>query len=71
MPIVGGTIELGALLKLASCVQSGGEAKALIQAGSVSVNGSVEARRHRQLHVGDRVGLPDGTEIVLTERTVR
>jgi ribosome-associated protein len=59
--IRGNTIELGALLKLALRAQSGGEAKAMVQAGQVRVNGSVETRRHRQLHPGDQVACPDGT----------
>lgn len=70
VPIFGGTIELGALLKLAQCVQSGGEAKALIQSGAISVNGELETRRHRQLQVGDRVRLPDGSELLLTARAL-
>jgi len=46
-------IRLGQLLKLAGIVGSGGEAKALIADGAVTVNGEVEARRGRQLHRGD------------------
>ncbi len=71
VPIAGGMIELGALLKLASRVQSGGEAKALIQAGRVAVNGVVETRRHRQVRSGDTVTLTDGTEIVVAARGTR
>jgi ribosome-associated protein len=36
-------------------VDSGGEAKALLEAGSVLVNGEPESRRGRQLHAGDTV----------------
>jgi len=36
-------------------VESGGEAKALLAAGGVTVNGEPEARRGRQLHPGDVV----------------
>jgi ribosome-associated protein len=51
--IRGETIRLGQLLKVAGVVDSGGEAKALIADGQVSVNGEVETRRGRQLHAGD------------------
>ena len=46
-------IRLGQLLKLAGVVGSGGEAKALIAEGQVTVNGEPETRRGRQLHKGD------------------
>ena len=49
------TIKLDQFLKRAGAVMSGGEAKLLIQEGSVSVNGEVETRRGRQLHKGDQV----------------
>ena len=50
--IRGDMIRLGQLLKLAGIVDSGGEAKALIADGSVTVNGEAETRRGRQLHAG-------------------
>lgn len=49
------TIKLEQFLKLAGIVQTGGEAKLLIQAGEVKVNGEVETRRGRKLVKGDRV----------------
>jgi ribosome-associated protein len=55
----GEIIRLGQLLKLAGLVDTGGEAKALIQAGEVRVNGQVETRRGRQLQEGDRVAVAD------------
>ncbi len=48
-------IKLDQFLKLVGIVQTGGEAKMLIQAGEVKVNGSVETRRGRKLMQGDRV----------------
>jgi ribosome-associated protein len=42
-------ITLGQALKAANLVGSGGEAKVLVQAGEVLVNGEVETRRGRQL----------------------
>ena len=53
--IRGDTIRLGQLLKVAGVVGSGGEAKALIAEGEVTVNGEVETRRGRQLHAGDEL----------------
>ena len=46
---------LGRALKAAALVGTGGEAKVLIQAGEVSVNGDVETRRGRRLEEGDVV----------------
>jgi len=50
---------LGRALKAAGLVGTGGEAKVLIQAGEVSVNGDVETRRGRRLEVGDVVEVGD------------
>jgi ribosome-associated protein len=50
---------LGRALKAASLVGTGGEAKVLIQAGEVSVNGEVETRRGRRLEGGDVVEVGD------------
>ena len=55
MPIRGGMIRLGQLLKLAGVVPAGGEVKALLAAEGVLVNGEAESRRGRQLHPGDVV----------------
>ena len=49
------TIKLDQFLKLMCVVQTGGEAKMLIQNGDVKVNGSVEVRRGRKLVLGDRI----------------
>jgi ribosome-associated protein len=58
IPILGETIRLGQLLKLAGVVDSGSDVKALLAHEPVSVNGGPETRRGRQLHRGDvvRVG---------------
>ena len=52
-------MTLGQALKVASIVGSGGEAKVLIQAGEVLVNGEVETRRGRRLQEGDVVEVGD------------
>ena len=49
------SIRLGQLLKLAGIAGSGGEAKVLLEAGTVSVNGEREDRRGRQVRRGDVV----------------
>ncbi len=48
-------ITLGQALKAANVVGTGGEAKILIQAGEVRINGEVETRRGRRLREGDVV----------------
>ncbi|MBQ3885384.1 MAG: RNA-binding S4 domain-containing protein [Ruminococcus sp.] len=57
-------IKLDALLKFASLVGSGGEAKALIQDGMVKVNGEVCTMRGKKIRPGDKVSL-DGQEVVV------
>ncbi len=42
-------------MKVAQLARSGGEAKLLVQAGEVRVNGEVEYRRGRVLREGDVV----------------
>ena len=53
--IRGDMIRLGQFLKLAGVAEDGGAAKAMLAGGAVTVNGEPEARRGRQLHVGDVV----------------
>lgn len=58
-------INLTQVLKRAGVVSHGGEAKALIAAGQVQVNGEVELRKRRQMAVGDRIELAGGPTLVL------
>lgn len=60
-------IRLGQFLKVVGLVDTGGEAKHLIQGGEVLVNGQVETRRKRQLHDGDTVTVGDDTFAVTFE----
>jgi ribosome-associated protein len=55
--VVDGPVTLGAFLKLAGAVATGGLAKLVVQRGDVRVNGSVETRRGRHLASGDVVAL--------------
>lgn len=66
------SITLDQLLKHRNVVDSGGEAKMLIQAGHVRVNGEIETRRGRKLATGDRVEM-EGIEgvIVVTAEEAR
>jgi ribosome-associated protein len=57
LPIRGETIRLGQALKLSGLAESGGEARALVEDGAVTVNAEVETRRGRQLHHGDVVAV--------------
>ncbi len=57
--IQGEVIRLGQFLKLADLVDSGAEAKPLVQSGMVRVNDEVESRRGRQLTRGDVVSVAD------------
>jgi ribosome-associated protein len=57
--IRGEMIRLGQLLKLADLVDSGGEARDLLEYEEVFVNGERELRRGRQLHPGDVVAVTD------------
>lgn len=54
-------IKLDALLKYAGLVNSGGEAKTLIQEGDVLVNGEVCTMRGKKLRPGDTVILGEET----------
>ena len=55
VPISDEVIRLGQFLKLSGLAESGADARTLVAAGYVSVNGATEDRRGRQLHRGDVV----------------
>lgn len=57
-------IKLDALLKYASLVSSGGEAKMLIQDGQILVNGEICTMRGKKIRSGDRVSFGD-KEVVI------
>ena len=52
-------MKLQDLLKFASLVGTGGEAKVLIQEGAVSVNGEVCTQRGKKIRPGDEVQIAD------------
>jgi ribosome-associated protein len=57
LPIRGESIRLGQALKLSGVAESGGEARAMVEDGAVTVNAEVETRRGRQLRHGDIVAV--------------
>ncbi|MBE3599647.1 MAG: RNA-binding S4 domain-containing protein [Limnochordaceae bacterium] len=60
-------IELQQFLKLSGAARTGGEAKVLIGAGRVRVNGRPELRRSRKLRPGDEVEVAGrGLFVVIT-----
>lgn len=61
LPITTEFIRLQDLLKLASLVSTGGEAKLRILNGEVSVNGEVCTQRGRKLRPGDVVAFAGHT----------
>ncbi len=58
-------IKLDALLKFAGAVETGGEAKQVIQDGEVSVNGEICTMRGKKMRPGDIAEL-DGVRILVT-----
>lgn len=49
------TIKLDQFLKFVGIAQTGGQAKLMIQGGTIKVNEILETRRGRKLVAGDRV----------------
>lgn len=63
------TISLSDVLKLMGIVGTGGQAKQMIQAGAVKVNGESETRRKRKLKAGDVIEVNgEEFELELEER---
>ena len=61
-------IKLGQALKLAGLVESGVDAKMIIQGGHVKVNGRVETQRGKKLDDNDEVSYEDSTFVIRAER---
>ncbi len=51
-------------MKLTGMVDTGGQAKVVIQAGEVRLNGSIETRRKKKLKTGDQVTFQGQTLVV-------
>lgn len=65
IPLRGEHITLAQAVKLAGLADTGGQAKLLVRAGKVRVNGSAETRPGCKLHTGDRVGDESGREWII------
>ncbi len=66
VPISGESIKLGQFIKLASLVSTGGEAKAAIAEGAVTINGEVDTRRGASVRAGDRICIGNICAVVTT-----
>ena len=58
-------IKLQHLLKFAGAVETGGEAKLIIQEGRVTVNGETCTMRGKKLRPGDRAIVDGETELLV------
>ena len=58
-------IKLQDLLKFAGAVETGGDAKLIIQEGRVFVNGELCTMRGKKLRPGDRVVIDGEAELVV------
>jgi len=61
-------IKLDALIKLAGVVESGGQAKRLVQTGRVRLNGEPVTQRGRKIRAGDRVEIDTETPVAIQVR---
>ena len=59
-------IKLQDLMKFAGAVETGGDAKRIIQEGRVTVNGETCLERGRKLRPGDRCAIDGETELVVS-----
>ncbi len=58
-------IKLQDLLKFAGAVETGGDAKLIIQEGRVTVNGETCTMRGKKLRPGDRAAIDGELELVV------
>ena len=56
-------IDLQTFLRLCDLVESGGEAKNVIQNSKVSLNGNIETRRSKKLFAGDEVSFGNSIDL--------
>lgn len=59
-------ITLAHAIKAVGLAESGGQAKQLVRAGQVTVNGAAATQPGRKLRAGDRFGLVGGPEWTIT-----
>ena len=61
-------IRLDDLLKLIGCVETGGQAKVLIQSGGVLLDGEVCTMRGKKLRGGEVIAVPELGEEITVDR---
>ena len=59
-------IKLQDLLKFAGAVETGGDAKLIVQEGRVCVNGETCTMRGKKMRPGDRAVIDGETELLVT-----
>lgn len=59
-------IKLQDLLKFAGAVETGGDAKLIIQEGRVTVNGETCTMRGKKMRPGDRAVIDGEAELIVT-----
>lgn len=67
-PLEAEFIRLDDLLKLTGCVETGGQAKVLIQSGGVTLDGEVCTMRGKKLRGGEVVAIPETGEEITVAR---
>ena len=68
VPIRTDYIELAQVLKLGGLVDTGGAAKAVIQAGEVQLNGTPETQRGKKIRHGDLVTYAGQTILIKQDK---
>lgn len=58
-------IKLQDLLKFAGAVETGGDAKLIIQEGRVTVNGTICTMRGKKMRSGDRCAIDGELELIV------
>lgn len=61
-------IRLDDLLKLTGCVETGGQAKVLIQGGGVTLDGDICTARGKKLRGGETIAIPATGEEITVDR---
>ncbi|MDA0347659.1 MAG: RNA-binding S4 domain-containing protein [Verrucomicrobia bacterium] len=62
-------VELCKILKFENLVESGGQAKFVINEGQVKVNGTVETRKRKKMVAGDTIEFQNKTYIIKLDET--
>jgi ribosome-associated protein len=66
IPLRGDHVTLARAVKIAGLADTGGQAKALVRGGAVTVNGAPETQPGRKLRARDRFAIAGGEEWTIT-----